>query len=172
MPTLFRSKCCNRPIPLILLIIVACVMLTACGAGPESVSSTPEIATPSPSPEFVPTALSGPPRIGSVVWAQSIEPQSRAPVDAGSLTVEAPVIYAVLPIESLPAGSQLIAHWYFNNTSLDALDSSMRIDQDRTSGWLEFHIEQTGTEPWPAGRYELAVTDGTNELQRAEITIS
>jgi hypothetical protein len=48
----------------------------------------------------------------------------------------------------------------------------MRIDRDRVSGWIEFHIERTGAEPWPDGDYEIVVTDGTNELQRSVVTIS
>jgi hypothetical protein len=44
--------------------------------------------------------------------------------------------------------------------------------QDRVSGWVEFHIQRTGADPWPDGVYEIVVTDGTNELQRAEVTIS
>ena len=71
-----------------------------------------------------------------------------------------------------PAGSQLVATWFFNDTSLDALDSAMRIDRDRDSGWIEFHIERTGSDSWPDGVYEIVVSDGTNELQRSEITIS
>ncbi len=123
-------------------------------------------------PELSPTALSGPARVGDVIWASTIEPQTNAPVTASTPVVGDTTIYAVFPIVSLPAGSQLIASWYFNDTSLDALNSAMRIDQDRTSGWIEFHIERTGTDPWPDGVYEIVLTDGTNELQRADITIS
>ena len=82
------------------------------------------------------------------------------------------VIYAVVPIESLPAGSQLVASWYFNDTSLEALGSAIRIDRDRDSGWLEFHIERTGADPWPDGEYEIVISDGTDELQRSQVVIS
>ncbi len=119
---------------------------------------------------FVATALSGTPRIGEAVWTSVIQPETNAPVALAPKGTDA-TIYAVFPIESLPAGSQLVASWFFNDTSLDALDSAMRIDTDRVSGWIEFHIERTGTEPWPDGDYEIVVSDGTNELQRAVVSI-
>jgi hypothetical protein len=119
----------------------------------------------------VATALTGTPRLGEAVWTSAIAGETNAPLaQSPQLTDE--TIYAVFPIESLPAGSQLLASWYFNDTSLDALDSAMRIDRDRDSGWIEFHIERTGPQPWPDGEYAIVVTDGTNEIQRAVITIS
>ncbi len=113
----------------------------------------------------------GTPRLGEAVWTSAVMARNERSDRACAQLTDA-TIYAVFPIESLPAGSQLLASWYFNDTSLDALDSAMRIDQDRTSGWIEFHIERTGSEPWPDGEYAIVVTDGTNEVQRAVITIS
>jgi hypothetical protein len=153
------------------VFIVACGLLAACGSGSDG---TPEI-TPSPEPTATPvivaTALSGAPRIGDATWTSAIQPESNAPI---ALTPQATdeTIFAVFPIESLPAGSQLVASWFFNDTSLDALDSAVRIDQDRVSGWIEFHIERTGPEPWPDGDYEIVVSDGTTELQRSMITVT
>lgn len=172
MPKLFRLQSIGRIRSLLLLIIVAGGLLTACGGQTKS-DPTPNLDTEAnATAALVPTALSGPPRIGPVVWARTIDPATGAPANTDTLTTDAPAIYAVFPIESLPAGSQLVAHWYFNDTSLDALDSAMRIDQDRNTGWLEFHIERVDSESWPRGRYAVVVDDGTTELQRAEITIS
>ena len=171
-----RSKCeqVRRRASLLVALIVACGLLAACGS--DKKEATPSGATKEPSAtetvEVVPTALSGEPRIGDVVWTSAVEPGSNAPVGAATPVVGDTTIYAVFPIESLPAGSQLVATWFFNNTSLDALSSAMRIDQDRVSGWIEFHIERTGADPWPNGTYEIVVTDGTTVLQRAEVTIS
>lgn len=170
-----RSSWMRRLVPLALALIVACTLLEACGSGDNEKEQTPvSTGVPAVSGTAVPTPspLSGPPRIGAAVWATAIDPQSGAPLAAATPTAEDRTIYAVFPIESLPAGSQLIAHWFFNDTSLDGLDSAMRIDVDRTSGWLEFHIEQTGNDPWPDGDYEVVVTDGTNELQRSMVTVS
>jgi len=162
----------RRWAPIFLALIVACGLLAACGSDKKESPDATETAVETDVPDLSPTALSGPARVGDVIWATTIEPQTNAPVAASTPVAGDTTIYAVFPIVSLPAGSQLVASWYFNDTSLDALSSAIRIDQDRTSGWIEFHIERTGTDPWPDGVYEIVLTDGTNELQRADITIS
>jgi hypothetical protein len=171
VPIRLRSDRFRRLGVLALLLIVACGTLVACGGGDDEGASSTPVPEATETPLFVPTALTGTPRLGEVIWTSAVEPETNSPL-ALAPTVSDSRIYAVLPIESLPAGSQLLASWFFNNTSLDALDSSMRVDQDRVSGWIEFHIERTGDSPWPDGAYEIVVTDGTNELQRAVITIS
>jgi hypothetical protein len=153
-------------------LIVACALLAACGSGNDDPSSESGSAQPSETAVIEPTALSGPPRIRAAVWTSAVDPQTNAPLGQATPVVSDEIIYAVFPIEALPAGTQLVASWYFNATSLDALESAMRIDEDRASGWIEFHIERTGPDPWPDGVYEIVVTDGTNELQRSQITIS
>lgn len=169
MPRQFRIDRLRRLGLLASALIVACGLLAACasGGGDSSDDSTPE---PTETPVVEPTALTGTPRLGGAVWTSAIQPQSNAPL-ALAPTVADSIIYAVFPIESLPAGSQLVASWFFNDTSLDALGSAMRIDQDRVSGWVEFHIERTGAEQWPNGEYEIVVSDGTNELQRSVVTL-
>ena len=152
-------------------LIVACALLAGCSSGNGGTPATSETPQPTEIREVAATALTGAPRLGEAVWTSGVASETNAPLaTAPQLTDE--TIYAVFPIESLPAGSQLLASWYFNDTSLDALDSAMRIDQDRDTGWIEFHIERTGPEPWPDGDYAIVVTDGTNEVQRAVITIS
>lgn len=172
MPGMIRLEFFRRRVLVALTLIVACGLLVACGTGDKESPEAIEPATATVAPTLVPTALSGPPVLGNVVWATEIEPQTDAPIHPATPVIGDTTIYAVFPIVSLPAGSQLIASWYFNDTSLDALNSAMRIDRDRVDGWVEFHIERTGSEPWPDGVYEVVVSDGTNELQRAEIAIS
>ncbi|HET9660722.1 MAG TPA: hypothetical protein VFP05_10365 [Thermomicrobiales bacterium] len=172
MPRSISFAFLRRWVPIALALIVACGLLAACGSGKKDASGVTDTAAPTETPEIAPTALSGSPRIGEAIWATSIDPETAAPIVAATPVVGDTTIYAVFPILSLPAGSQLVASWYFNDTTLDTLDSAMRIDRDRVSGWVEFHIERTGSEPWPDGAYEIVVTDGTNELQRANITIS
>jgi hypothetical protein len=150
--------------------IVACGLLTGCGLGNES-SGTPDNLEPTETPVVVPTALSGAPRLGEVVWTSAVDPITTAPVGPAP-QMNDPAIFAVFPIEALPAGTQLLASWYFNNTSLDGLGSALRVDQDQVSGWVEFHLERTGPDPWPDGDYEVVVTDGTTEIRRAVLTIS
>jgi hypothetical protein len=162
----------RRRAPIAVTLIVACALLAACGPDSDDPSETTEPAQSTETIALTPTALSGPPRIGAAVWTNAVDPHTNAPAGPATPVIGDQTIYAVFPIESLPAGSQLVARWFFNDTSLDALDSAMRIDQDRVSGFVEFHIERTGVDPWPDGVYEIVVTDGTDELQRAQVTIS
>lgn len=172
MPRISSAEFVRRQISILCVLIVACGLLVACGADKKDISGptgTPVLtATIVPSP----TALSGPPRIGDVIWTSAIEPQTNAPLNKATPVPADAALYAVVPIDFLPAGSQLVARWFFNDTSLDALDSAIRIDRDRISGWIEFHIERTGLDSWPGGIYTIIISDGTNELQRADLTIS
>lgn len=171
MPRISRFDRLRRLGVLALPLIVACGLLTACASGDDDGPEATSVPEPTETPIVVATALSGVPRIGEAVWTSAIQPETNAPIALAPEGSDA-IIYAVFPIESLPAGSQLMARWFFNDTSLDALDSAMRVDQDRISGWIEFHIERTSAEPWPNGDYEIVVSDGTTELQRAVVTIS
>ena len=155
---------------LALALIVACGVLTACSIGGDDSPESTALPGPAETTAAVPTALTGTPRIGEAVWTSAIDPTTNAPIAIAPQAADT-TIYAVFPIESLPAGSQLVASWFFNDTSLDALNSAMRIDRDRVSGWIEFHIERTGSEPWPDGDYAVVITDGTNELQQAVVSI-
>ena len=169
MPRQFRIDRLRRMGMLALALIVACGVLTACSVGDDSPETT-DLPETSETEVVVPTALTGAPRIGEAVWTSAIDPTTNAPI-AVTPQVSDTTIYAVFPIESLPAGSQLMASWFFNDTTLNALSSAMRIDRDRVSGWVEFHIERTGSEPWPDGEYMVVVTDGTTELQRAVVSL-
>lgn len=152
-------------------LILACGLLAACASGDDTTSDSTPVPVSTETAVVPPTALTGAPRIGEAVWTRAIEPGTKEPLNLAP-TVTDETIYAVFPIESLPAGSQLIAEWFFNDTSLDGLGSALRIDQDQNAGWLEFHIERTGPEPWPDGEYAIVVTDGTNELQRAVLALT
>ena len=170
MPQHFRFDRLRRLGMLASALIVACGVLAACslGGGDDPETNTPP--EPAETALVAPTALTGAPRIGEAIWTSAIDPTTNAPFSIAPQVTDTR-IYAVFPIESLPAGSQLVATWFFNDTSLDALSSAMRIDRDRVSGWVEFHIERTGSEPWPDGEYAVVVTDGTTQLQQAVVSI-
>ena len=169
MPRYLRIDRLRRLGMLASTLIVACGLLVACASGDDRPENT-KVPDATETPVEVATALTGSPRLGEAVWTSAIEPETNAPIAIAPQRSDT-TIYAVFPIESLPAGSQLVASWYFNDTTLDSLNSAMRIDQDRVSGWIEFHLERTGSDPWPNGEYEIVLTDGTNELQRAMVSI-
>lgn len=171
MPRHIRFERLRRLGLLASALIVACGLLAGCASGGDDTPDSPSTPEPTETPVMVATALTGAPRIGEAVWTSAIQPDTNAPLHLAP-KVSDTTIYAVFPVESLPAGSQLVASWFFNDTSLDALGSAIRVDRDRVSGWIEFHIERTGTEPWPDGEYAIVVTDGTTEVQRAVVAIS
>lgn len=152
-------------------LIVACGLLAGCSSGNDDTPEPTSVPSSTETAVVAPTALTGSPRIGEAVWTSAIEPGTKEPLNL-TPNVSDETIYAVFPVESLPSGSQLVADWYFNDTTLDELGSALRIDQDRVSGWVEFHIERTGPDPWPDGEYAVLISDGTNELQRAVITLT
>jgi hypothetical protein len=71
---------------------------------------------------------------------------------------DAQAIYAVFPIERLPAGTRLEASWTFNGTPLEGFDLDVTAPRDQLQGWLEFHLERTGADPWPDGEYAVSLT--------------
>lgn len=173
MPAFFTIELLRRQAPLVLALIVACVSLVGCGADKAETPDAAGTVTTAPvaTVAIVPTALSGSPVLGDVVWTNAVVAESNTPSGTAPVVTDT-TIYAVFPIQSLPAGSQLVASWSFNDTSLDGLNSAIRVDHDQVDGWIEFHIQRIGTDPWPDGVYEVVVSDGTTEVQRASITIS
>ncbi len=117
--------------------------------------------------------LSGPPVLGPVVWSTAVQPCSNLPVAiVSSFADTAEAIYAVFPIERLPAGSTILAEWTYNDTSLDGMEATLTAPADQIGGWLEFHLERSSDDPWPDGKYAIQLTAGGVLLATGEVALT
>ncbi len=96
--------------------------------------------------------------LGPVEWAAEIDPETHEPRQrVESFPTDAPVIYAVVAVDHIAAGTTLQATWTYNRTPLETLDQSMVVDTASSNTWLEFHLALTQPGTWPAGEYELSI---------------
>jgi hypothetical protein len=112
------------------------------------------------------------PEIGEIVWASSIDPETRAPrnsVDRES--VDDRTLYAVLPVRNLPAGVALTAAWSYNDTPLDELTTTTVVPAGPIAGWVEFHLTRS-EEPWPDGTYAISVRFDGKVVQTAKVIVA
>jgi hypothetical protein len=95
---------------------------------------------------------------GAVVWSTDADPVTGAP---GSAVAEVPqsavTIHASLQTESLPAGTIVTADWTIDGTPIPGVTQKLTVDQARGAGWIEFHLDWTGTGTWPRGALGIAI---------------
>lgn len=149
------------------ILVAAALALTVvgCGGGGSS-QPTP---TAAPTETAVPTTGMGtgtpiattPPQaaFGEIVWATSIDPQSKAPIDrVDRVPSDVSTIYAVIPIARVAPGTELTAEWTYNDTPIEGVGSSVVTSQLPDSlTWAEFHLERSDGESWPKGSYSVAI---------------
>jgi hypothetical protein len=124
--------------------------------------STPVGATPS----------SGVPMLGPIIWATSIDSVSNRPKTVVTeLKDSDPYIYAVVQIVRIAAGTELRADWSFDGNELDELATTLVVDRDLTEGWIEFHLQQMGTDSRPDGVYAVSITSAGAVLAQSEINV-
>lgn len=149
------------------ILVAASLALTlvGCGGGGSS-NPTPTVA---PTETVVPAAatVTGTPvtnqapqaAFGEIVWATSIDPQSKAPIDrVDQVPSDVATIYAVIPIARVAPGTELTAEWTYNDTAIEGVGSSTVTSQLPDSlTWAEFHLQRSDGEPWPTGAYSVAI---------------
>ena len=151
---------------------------------PAAASPPPNPATPTPvrpaGPPVAPspgTGTTAPFRseaaeVGPVVWATSIDPNTKAPLQrVTAFPVDARAIYATLPVPRVAAGTTFGASWSYNGTPLDGFRSTLTAPEDRRDAWIEFHIELTGSDPLPDGTYAIEVTVNGQTAQTAAVAV-
>jgi hypothetical protein len=154
-----------------MLMIVASV-LTGCVSGDDDSQDPAEQTAEAASGSDQSAPLTGPPSVGAVVWSSAVQPETNEPVSpVESFPDTTSVLYAVFPIQRLPEGSTIRAFWTFNGTSLDGLDQEITSPRDQVSGWLEFHLERTGQEPWPDGTYAITLTSDSVQIATGEVVV-
>ena len=139
----------------LLLVTFVVISIASCSWNTSGDGSGAGDATPIVVP--TPTPLSGTPVLGTLSWASTIDEKTSEPEAVVQVFQDSdPAIYAVIEIERIPAGSEFEAVWEYNDTSLDGLEVTLTVPDDRIDGWIEFHLQRS-EEPWPDGEYRISV---------------
>lgn len=154
-------------------LIVLSGLIVACGGGGGSDgdseverTAVTDVATPTA------TRISGPAVLGEIVWAASVDPVTKEPLEpVTTFPVSAAAISAVLPVTQLPEGVAIAAAWEYNDTTLDAFDQTIVAERDYVEGWIEFRLTRGELEAWPDGTYEITVQSGDQVLQTAQVSV-
>jgi hypothetical protein len=145
---------------LVVMLVTVCLVVTGCGSD-DAPDSTP---TPAPSPTAVPpTGTPTPPGVlGEVVWTLEIDGKTNEPGDPiETISRDQEIIYAVVNIEDVPGGTNLIATWSINDQPLDAFNATVSVEQNNSTGYVEFHLTREGELYWPEGTLAITVTTTT-----------
>ncbi len=153
--------------PRVVLVGVLGLMLSACGGNGATDPTPPPSAIPST------TDVRQPPLVlGSVVWTTGIDATTGEPVDrVETFPRDAVSIHAALEVGNLPAGSILTAAWEINGSPIEALESTITVDQARSLGWVEFRLDWVGEARWPVGTLTIRITANTGETVEGEARI-
>ncbi len=170
-------------------LLVGLVALTGCTTTPDrgdipTITPSPlgedgqVVGTPLPAPGGLPAGtINGTPatarvELGEVVWTTAVDPAAGAPATPVAVVApDAPAIYAVLPVIRMEPGTTVTASWTYNDTPLDTLTSTISVSEAREGGWLEFHLDRTGPDPWPDGTYGITVSADGQEVQSGQVRI-
>ena len=151
------------------MTLIACLVLTGCGTdgGNPEPTAAPATSIPTATPA---AALAG---VGEIVWTASVVPETQAPVDEmAALPNDAPQVIAALPVEKLPAGTVLQAHWSIDGRPLPALDPEpVTVEEGLAGAWVTWTLQWAGNQPWPIGRLGIAVEINGGDGPTAEIPI-
>lgn len=97
--------------------------------------------------------------LGPIVWATAIDASTNAPTPAVDVVpVDAPRIYASVPVGRLQRGTVLDARWTYNGTPLIGVEGTVTAERDQRGGWVAFLLSREDGEPWPAGVYAVVVS--------------
>lgn len=164
-------------------LLVGLILLAGCTTTPDRGEdpTAPIILSPPPGEEggLTGTPAVGPggtpeivtAELGEVVWTTAVDPAGLPATPVPGFAPDAAAIYAVLPVVRIDARSTISATWTYNGTSLDALGSSVTVNEAREGGWIEFHLNRTGAELWPDGTYEITVSANGRVVQTGEVRI-
>lgn len=153
---------------MLLLVLASCV-----GDGQNPQPTSP--AAPTSQDVYASPAQSAPlpsPTLGTVIWTTDLDPSTGAPADEVSqYAPDAPRLIAALPATALPAGAMVNAAWFYNDTSLDAFNTTLTLPDRAAKRWVDFRLSREDDVPWPAGVYEVVITLDGAEVQRASVLV-
>lgn len=168
------------PSRLVWRMAVALVLLLALSScGGETRLALPATATPAgdagvpPTPAIEASPVPASPAFEPVVWTTGTDPATNAPIDTVtgySTSVES--IIAAVRASHLPRGASVTAKWTYNDTSLDALATSLTAEGSAEDQWLSFRLDRDPDVPWPAGAYAITVLLNGSPVQQATVEVT
>jgi hypothetical protein len=150
------------------LIAILSLLLAGCSGGGDEPSPTAEAtqvptATPTPVPALT---------IGSVVWTTTVGDDGSPGEAIQALPRDAEVVYAVVQLQHVPAGTTVTGTWTMNGMPVEGREASESIEQETEAGWLAFSLTWHGETLWPTGTLGITVTASSGEQTSAEIQIT
>lgn len=158
------------------LLALACGLLARCGGEPrlvppadssqQIVTNTPQVVAASPA------APSMAPQVADVVWATAADPATNAPIDpVSSYRQDALRIVAALHLVMPAAGSTFEATWEYNDTSLDAFTTQLKLSESGADQWISFYIERDPEVEWPVGIYGVTISLNGTPVQQGAVEV-
>ncbi len=110
-------------------------------------------------------------QLGAVVWSAGLAENGEPTDDLDAFPRDAPVIYAVAPVEFAVAGETVTANWSLDGVPIDALASTVTLDQAAGSGWVSFALTWEGETLWPVGSLEISIAASSGSTVTGAIQI-
>jgi hypothetical protein len=113
-----------------------------------------------------------PPLLGDIVWTTGVDAGTNAPHEAVQqfpATVDA--LYAVAPIERLPAGTRLTAVWRIDDVTIEGVDTTVEATAEQRDGWVEFHLNRPAEDVFPPGTYSISIEAAGETLATASVEV-
>lgn len=129
---------------------------------------------PDPAPTSAATVASTPApvvQLGAVVWSTGLAENGEPAADLDALPRDAPVIYAVAPVQSVVAGEKVTANWSLDGVPIDALATTVTLDEATDSGWVSFALTWEGETFWPVGSLEVSLSASSGSTVTSSIQI-
>jgi hypothetical protein len=139
-----------------LMAISLTLLLFGCSGGGGGDDPTP---VPTPMPTSEPTATPTPStQLGAVVWSTSLDADGAPTEELTAMPRDTDVIYAVVRVDTATAGDALDAVWALDEVPIDAIASSVTIDEAAAAGWVSFSLTWEGESLWPLGTLAVTIT--------------
>ncbi len=161
------GRLASWPLSRMAMVAVLAILLAGCSVGGVSSDSSLD-ATPVPTLQPTPTPVA---RLGAVIWTTALDETGGPTENLASIRRDAAAIYAVVPVESVTAGETLTAQWSIDGTPIDAIGSTVTIDEASESGWGSFALTWEGETLWPVGTLGIAISASSGVTATGEVQI-
>ncbi len=161
------GRLASWPLSRVAMVTVLAILLAGCSVGGGSPDSAPD-ATPVPTLQPTPTPVA---QLGAVTWTTALDDTGAPREDLEAIRRDAGAIYAVVPVDSVTAGETVTAQWSIDGVPIDALGSTVTIDEASESGWVSFALTWEGETLWPVGTLGIAISASSGATATGEVQI-